>query len=186
MYTPINKNIGHDKKEKRVITRKFTKKKKDLPKEPVGYRAPLLSEASGLMAQYRSKSTKIDPEVVRELAMIQCSAEEIAILCHCSAFTIKKQFKDVIEHGKTHGHMSLKRQQYKKAMEGSVPMLIWLGKVWLRQKEDEISTTHQAEVSEIMEQLKNASPIPDQGIQSTPKAETEENELAKPDPLPIS
>ena len=175
-----------DREDKPAFKRKLKKKKPGPAPKPVGYRAPLLSEATGLMAQYRSKSTKIDPEVVRELAMIQCSAEEIAVLCNCSAFTIKKQFKDVIEHGKIHGHMSLKRQQYKKAMEGSVPMLIWLGKVWLRQKEDEISTTHQAEVSEIMEQLKNASPIPEQKVDSLPGVPTEEDELVQPDILSIS
>lgn len=125
----------------------------------------------GRVSTYQSKATTIDPKFVEELSMMQCTMQEMSRLCRCGEDLLHSNFRDIIEYGREHGRMSLKRAQYKKAMEGSVPMLIWLGKVWLKQKDDEVSMTHQAEVTEIMNQLKSAFDISSKRVESNSKAE---------------
>jgi hypothetical protein len=48
-----------------------------------------------------------------------------------------EQLREVLEMGRHGRRMSLKRAQWKVAMEGNVAMLIWLGKNELGQREPE-------------------------------------------------
>ncbi|KKL63233.1 hypothetical protein LCGC14_2177110 [marine sediment metagenome] len=79
-----------------------------------------------------------DWELVERLAMIQCTKEEIAQALGTSRPTLenrrnKKKFNELYEKGKQVGRMSLRRTQFKKAEDGNVGMLVWLGKQYLGQ-----------------------------------------------------
>ena len=80
--------------------------------------------------------------LVRKLAGIQCTDEEIAAGLGCSQDTLargRKREPDLdaaILEGRANGRMSLRRAQYRKAMEGNPAMLIWLGKQVLGQREN--------------------------------------------------
>ena len=78
---------------------------------------------------------KIDKEVVRKLASIQCTLREIAAFVGCDEKTIRNKFSDLIATTRDMGKVSLRRKQYEKAMEGNVTMLIWLGKNELGQQD---------------------------------------------------
>ena len=79
--------------------------------------------------------------LIRKLASIQCTDEEIAAGLGCSQDTLargRKREPDLdaaILEGRANGRMSLRRAQYRKAMEGNPTMLIWLGKQILGQRE---------------------------------------------------
>lgn len=83
---------------------------------------------------------KID--VIRQLASIQCTDEEIAAAVGCSQDTLARGRKrdadldEAILTGRANGRMSLRRAQYKRAMGGNAAMLIWLGKQVLGQKDN--------------------------------------------------
>lgn len=47
----------------------------------------------------------------------------------------KKGFAEVFRLKAAKGKMSVRRRQYQAAMDGSIPMLIWVGKQWLGQSE---------------------------------------------------
>ena len=80
--------------------------------------------------------------LVRKLASIQCTDEEIAAGIGCSQDTLARgrkrepDFDAAILEGRANGRMSLRRAQYRKAMEGNPAMLIWLGKQVLGQREN--------------------------------------------------
>ena len=78
---------------------------------------------------------EIDEDQVRKLALIQCTMNEIAAVMKCSVDTLERRFADIIKEGREQGTMSLKRKQYEVAMGGNVTMLIWLGKIVLKQVE---------------------------------------------------
>jgi len=80
---------------------------------------------------------KIDPEQVRTLAKINCTMIEIAAVVGCSVDTLERRFADVIKECREQGRMSLRRAQWKKALEGHPTMLIWLGKQELGQKDQQ-------------------------------------------------
>ena len=79
--------------------------------------------------------------LVRKLAGIQCTDEEIAAGLGCSQDTLargRKREPDLdaaILEGRANGRMSLRRAQYQKALDGNPTMLIWLGKQILGQRE---------------------------------------------------
>lgn len=77
----------------------------------------------------------------KSLCKLQCTLIEIAGWFKCSEKTIERACKreqemSFVDYYKKHsqeGKISLRRQQYKKAMEGNITMLIWLGKQMLGQ-----------------------------------------------------
>jgi len=83
----------------------------------------------------------IDWEQFDKLCKIQCSLREIAAWFECSEDTIERRceseknmsFADYANEKRALGKVTLKRRQYEVAMEGNIPMLIWLGKNWLEQ-----------------------------------------------------
>jgi len=86
---------------------------------------------------------EIDWNTFDKLCQIQCTKTEIAAVLGCSEDTIERRVLDEFSvtfavHYITRaalGTMSLRRKQYEVAMNGSVPMLIWLGKNILSQTE---------------------------------------------------
>jgi hypothetical protein len=77
---------------------------------------------------------KIDGELVRQLAGIFCTMKEIASIVGCSVDTLERRFADVIDKGRDHGKMSIKRKQFETAMLGNTRMLTWLGEQHCDQK----------------------------------------------------
>lgn len=83
------------------------------------------------------KKVKIDYDTVKNLAKICCTQEEIASVMGCSVKTLqrRKQFNKAYQDGLNEARASLRRLQWKKALEGSVPMQIFLGKNLLGQRD---------------------------------------------------
>ena len=84
---------------------------------------------------------ELDLGQIKQLAAIQCTEEEIAAVMEVGLNTIRRRkasdpaFAEAMEAGKAHGRVSIRRQQYKVAMNGNVAMLIWLGKQVLGQRD---------------------------------------------------
>jgi len=92
-----------------------------------------------------------------------CTNEEIANVLGCHVDTIYDKLKDkrsefskAYQRGKAEGKLSLRRMQLKSAMNGNVPMLIWLGKNLLGQR-DSVSTDHTSNIVDVAA-LKNTVP----------------------------
>lgn len=94
----------------------------------------------------------IDPREVENLAAIDCSYAEMAAVLGCNASTLTRRFAQAIQNGRARGCASLKRTQFSVAVgrpatydakgnllsparEPNPTMLIWLGKIRLRQVE---------------------------------------------------
>lgn len=80
---------------------------------------------------------EINWEDVRKLSLLQCTQNEIASFLGVSVDTLlrRKEFCELHKKGMEEGRMSLRRLQWKKANEGNVTMLIWLGKQYLGQSD---------------------------------------------------
>lgn len=79
----------------------------------------------------------IDERQVEQLASIQCSLDEMAAVLGCERTTLHRRFATVIKKGREQGKSSLKRAQYKSAMDGNPTLLIWLGKQYLGQRDEQ-------------------------------------------------
>jgi hypothetical protein len=83
----------------------------------------------------------INMDLVATLASLQCTDEEIAAALRVSVDTIIRRKKDmpefleVLKAGRAMGRMSLRRMQWAAAKNGSVPMMIFLGKNLLGQRD---------------------------------------------------
>ena len=101
---------------------------------------------------------KIDYQTVEKLANIQCTQEEISNFLDISTRTLQKdkEFIRIYKKGLENGKMSLRRMQFKKANDGNVSMLIWLGKQYLGQTDKvEKNNTHEVEdLSALVDLLK--------------------------------
>ena len=87
----------------------------------------------------------------RLAAYCECGAtnRELAALFNCSERTIESRrkseaFRDIMDRAEALGNVSLRRKQMSLALNGNVPMLIWLGKNRLEQKD---KTEHSGEVT---------------------------------------
>ena len=81
---------------------------------------------------------ELDAQQVEELAAIGCTQVEIATVFGVAEGTIRHNFYDAYKKGHETAKMSLRRLQFAAANRGSVPMLIWLGKQYLGQKDKTI------------------------------------------------
>jgi len=88
----------------------------------------------------------IDPELIRKLAKIQCTQEEIAAVCGCSVDTLDRNYAEIIKDGKEDGKASLRRLQFKIAESGNASMSIFLGKVYLNQKDESYSAPQYSQI----------------------------------------
>tara|TARA_R100001143_G_C3334329_1_gene121034 strand:- start:643 stop:990 length:348 start_codon:yes stop_codon:yes gene_type:complete len=77
---------------------------------------------------------KLDVEVLKKLCEIQCTTKEISYIMGCSVDTLNRNYGDVINTGRTLGKVTLRRAQWRNAIEkNNVTMQIWLGKNVLNQ-----------------------------------------------------
>lgn len=85
---------------------------------------------------------KIDWELVGNLALVQCTQEEIAAVVGVSRQTLlsKPEFLDIYKRGIEKGKSSLRRAQWKLAMAGNATMCIWLGKQLLGQRDQPMTS----------------------------------------------
>lgn len=81
---------------------------------------------------------RIDPELVEQMAGIQCTMEEMASVLGCSVDTLERNFADAIKKGRDQGRAALRRLQWQGAQSGNPTMLIWLGKQLLAQTDKTI------------------------------------------------
>ena len=86
------------------------------------------------------KPADINVDELRKLAILNPTVEEIAAYFSISKPTAikylkRKAYKEALEEGRSNRKTSLKRYQWQAAAKGSVPMLIWLGKNELGQRE---------------------------------------------------
>ena len=88
---------------------------------------------------------EIDYISVEKLANIQCTQEEIANFLGLSVRTLQRdeEFCRIYKKGQDNGKISLRRIQYKLA-EKNPTMAIWLGKQYLKQR-DNIEVEHNAQ-----------------------------------------
>ena len=105
---------------------------------------------------------EIDFDAVNAMCEIQCTGEEIASVLKVSYDTlvnrIKEEtglnFSDYYKKASASGKMSLRRAQFKKAVEsGSDTMLIWLGKQYLGQREPKDMEPDDAGISKKMAEV---------------------------------
>jgi len=84
---------------------------------------------------------KVDTQAIQKLAQMHCTYEEIAQFLDVSTKTLQRNYVHLIKKGREMGKISLRRAQFEKALGGSVPMQIWLGKQHLDQR-DKIEQTN--------------------------------------------
>ena len=79
---------------------------------------------------------EIDVQVLKHLCEMQCTLTECAHVLGVSTDTLKRNYADVIQMGKSQGKISLRRAQWRNAIEkNNVTMQIWLGKQCLGQSD---------------------------------------------------
>ena len=109
----------------------------------------------------------LTPDQVEELAAIGCSDAEIAVLASVSEATVKRHFEPHIKRGRANLRERLRKAQISKALgfakhdaDGAMytvgpdtPMLIWLGKQYLGQRDPQKQVT----VNVTYDDIKNMS-----------------------------
>lgn len=71
----------------------------------------------------------VDPKLVRSLALIQCTYQEMAATIGCSKTTLEKHFKELINKCKEEGKQSLRRKMFDNAINNNnTQMQIFLSK----------------------------------------------------------
>lgn len=78
---------------------------------------------------------KVDLKLVEDLARIGCTQDEIGEIVGITARHLRNIARAELDRGFANMKTSLRRWQYKKAEDGNVAMLIWLGKQYLGQSE---------------------------------------------------
>ena len=81
----------------------------------------------------RPKKYNIDTDKVTQLASFGCTNLEIAEFFGCDESLLRKSYSEFLTKGRSTGKMRLRQLQWEAAKNGSVPMLIWLGKQILGQ-----------------------------------------------------
>ena len=147
-----------------MAAKKKTKKpkKSDPPKRPRGRPRkypPPDPETANLPKKMGRPQAPIDWDQVNEMCRIHCTAQEICAVTGISDDTFlrrcKKEhgmtFAEYIENHRADGKASLRRTQVLAAQTGSVPMMIWLGKNWLDQRDrTEQEITHKGDLGPIV------------------------------------
>ena len=105
----------------------------------------------------------LDETLIRKLAEIDCTMGEIAACLKCSIDTLERNYAGVINQGREEGKCSLRRAQYKKAMEGNPTMLIWLGKHRLGQKDEFTVMSEEPNVRRLLKRWDNSTPVAIEG-----------------------
>ena len=105
---------------------------------------------SGMVGRPR---IELDERQIVELAKLQCSNEEIASVMGVSADTIVNNFSEAISRGREMGKVSLRKAQWDKAVkDGNPQMLVWLGRFYLRQREEISFSSSESDVRALLSQ----------------------------------
>lgn len=86
----------------------------------------------------------VDVDLIRRLALVHCSNEEIASVVGVHKRTLERRYAAVIEDGRREGKTSLRRVMWKKALEGNERLMIWLSKQHLDMREPKDEETMRA------------------------------------------
>jgi hypothetical protein len=78
---------------------------------------------------------ELDADLIKKLAEMQCTMNEIASCVGCSVDTLEARYSDIIKNGREVGKCSLRRIQWRHAVNNP-SMAIFLGKVHLGQKDN--------------------------------------------------
>lgn len=97
---------------------------------------------------------EIDWDQAEKMANIHCTGEEIASILGIDYDTLesnirRRGYSDFSEWYKKHsnfGKRSLRRKQFEQALNGNVPLLIWLGKQFLDQHDNMFTKTENTTV----------------------------------------
>lgn len=97
-----------------------------------------------------------DKEQFKQLCMMWCTQNEICSFFGTTDKTISKwckrtfgmDYSECYKKFSEEGNISLRRAQKKKALDGSVPMLIWLGKQYLNQRDRVDTVTTLADIND--------------------------------------
>lgn len=82
----------------------------------------------------RGRPTRpLDLAMIQKLAQFGLTVSEIAEVVGVSERTLHRRSGVALRRGRARLNISLRRLQLRAARRGSVPMLIWLGKVYLGQ-----------------------------------------------------
>ena len=84
---------------------------------------------------------ELDKKLIKQLASVGCTHEEIGAALGCSAKTLQRNYVHLIKEGRLILNASLRRMQYLLAQKENATMLIWLGKQYLKQT-DRTETEH--------------------------------------------
>jgi hypothetical protein len=96
--------------------------------------------SGGARAGAGRKAAQIDLLQLEQLCSMECSDQEIAGFFSVSVRTIQnrraqRKFGDVMRRGDAKGRMSIRRAQVRQVEAGNVPMIIWMSKNRLGQKD---------------------------------------------------
>ena len=111
------------------------------------------SKPHGAQKGNKNAHKEIDAQLVRDLAGLFLSQEEIAILCRCSVDTLVARFRDDLIQGKMAAKASILQMQQHYAKQGNTALLIWLGKVQGGQKEAQQERSYEPEVRELLKKF---------------------------------
>ena len=93
---------------------------------------------------------QVDEKLVKDLASIFCTMDEMAAIVGVSVDTLERRFAEAIKRGRETAKSSLRRLQWKAAKKGNTSILIWLGKQYLGQREPSLMNI-EADDSKIIE-----------------------------------
>lgn len=88
--------------------------------------------------------TEVDEQKIRALAVIGCTEAEIASILGISDRMIRRRFRPLIKDGHANMRMSVRRNAFKRMMEGNVPMTIFLCKAVCGMRDNEPATIIQS------------------------------------------
>ena len=104
------------------------------------------------------KKLKLCPDDIIALASIGCSLKDMATVLNCSKDTIERNYAIACEKGRSKMRNGIKRKQIEVAMDGSVPMLIWVGKQWCEQRDSRQEVEHKGEIPLIIKHFGSKEP----------------------------
>jgi len=78
---------------------------------------------------------QVDAALVKDLASIFCTMDEMAAIVGVSVDTLERRYAEAMKRGRETAKSSLRRLQWKAAKKGNTSILIWLGKNYLGQRE---------------------------------------------------
>lgn len=87
------------------------------------------------MGRPKKEFTPEQIEQIKTLARCHCPDTEIAAFMGCEESTIKRRFAPLIKDAREAGKANIRAKQFRLAMDGNVPMLIWIGKQILKQSD---------------------------------------------------